>query len=76
MGPVSKTLKIMWTSRGMTQKALFEKYNEITGSTFSRQSFSLKLKKDAIKVTEFQTMCDILGYELVITEKTNGEDGV
>lgn len=69
MRDIRKTLRIMMASRNYTMSKLCQEFNEKTGATYSKQSWSYKINKEAIKLNEFIVMCDILGYSIEVEDK-------
>ena len=68
LGIVRDTVAAILSDREMTQQMLREIFNERTGATFAKQSFSYKLVKENLRMPEIQEILDILGYEMQILD--------
>lgn len=68
VGPVKETLSLMCLQRQVSQREVMDIFNERYGTTYVRQSFSRKVTKDSISVSDFQKTIDILGHEFNILD--------
>lgn len=73
MKNIKLTIKTMMASRGFTMEQLRKEFNERTGKNYVQQSFSYKINKETIKVSELIVICQILGYNLFIEDANTHE---
>lgn len=64
--PLKETLKRLFESKGMSQDAVRREYCARTGDTIGQTGFSTKVTREIMRVTELQTVADILNYDVVI----------
>lgn len=55
----------------MLQRTLSEKLNVKMNKTTKQSNFSCKLKREHLTYKELKYICEILGYDLLITKKNN-----
>ncbi len=62
-------LRLVMAKGHVTQKILLEKMEKQKGYTIPQSTFSCKIKRNGLKLSEFQDICSILGYELILKQK-------
>ena len=62
-------LRLVMAKGHVTQKILLEKLEKQKGYTIPQSTFSCKIKRNGLKLSEFQDICSILGYELFLKQK-------
>jgi len=63
-------LRLVMAKGHITQKILLEMIKKHTGQDIPQSTFSCKIKRDGLKLSEFQNICKILGYEILLKRKT------
>ena len=58
-------------SNGFTITDIAEELNKRTGTEFTMQNLSNKIRRESLKYTEILEIADILGYEIVWNRKSN-----
>lgn len=53
----------------VTQKILLDKLEQQKGCSIPQSTFSCKIKRNGLKLSEFQDICNILGYEIILKQK-------
>lgn len=61
-------LKILTAREGTTQASIINKLKE-KGIVIPQPTFSNKIKRNALKVTELQKICELYGYELMLGQR-------
>lgn len=69
MFDIPKAIKVMRAARRYTLVRLTEEYNKRTGANYTNQGLSYKINHDALKLSEFFVICDILGYDFIVEDK-------
>ena len=52
----------------ITQKILLEKLNKICNEKIPQSTLSSKIRRNALKISELQKICKLLGYSIYIKE--------
>lgn len=60
-------IKFLTSRKRITQKELVKMLKK----TLLEGTFSGKLAREALKVSELQNICDVLGFEIILQEKNN-----
>ena len=63
-------VKLIAVTRGISLRKLIGKIAEKNHSSDCYSSFYAKLKKETIKFSEIKSIADILGYEIIFTDKS------
>lgn len=61
-------LKILTARDCTTQTSIINKLKE-KGITIPQPTFSNKIRRNALKVTELQQICELYGYELMLGQR-------
>ena len=59
-------LRLVMAKGHITQKALLEKLENNSNLSIPQSTFSCKIRRNAVKLSEFQKICKILGYSINI----------
>ena len=62
-------MRLVMAKGHITQKVLLEKIKQETGATIPQSTFSCKLRRNSLKLEEFQEICKILGYSIKLELK-------
>lgn len=62
-------LRLVMAKGHVTQKILLEKLEKQKGHSVPQSTFSCKIKRNGLKLSEFQDICNILGYEIILKQK-------
>lgn len=62
-------LRLVMAKGRVTQKVLLKKIEELKGYSIAQSTFSCKIKRNGLKLSEFQDICSILGYEIILKQK-------
>ncbi|MBQ8458504.1 hypothetical protein IJ541_00215 [bacterium] len=63
-----KEVKIMLSKKAWTMKMLANKLSEASGKFYSPQNLNYRLAQNKLKLYEMGYICQILGFELEISE--------
>jgi len=64
-------MRLVMAKGHITQKILLEKLQDKTGEAIPQSTFSCKIRRNALKLEEFQNICKILGYSVSIDRITD-----
>ena len=64
-------VKFLINRKGMTQKNVIPLIAEKLKTKITPQSFSERAKRNNLRISELQAICDILGFDLVLQERKN-----
>lgn len=62
-------LRLVMAKGRITQKILLEMIKDQTGEDIPQSTFSCKIKRNGLKLSELQKICKILDYEIIIKKK-------
>lgn len=62
-------MRLVMAKGHITQKVLLKKLKQETGATIPQSTFSCKLRRNSLKLEEFQEICKILGYSIKLELK-------
>lgn len=62
-------LRLVMAKGHITQKILLEMIKDQTGEDIPQSTFSCKIKRNGLKLSELQKICKILDYEIIIKKK-------
>ncbi len=62
-------LRLVMAKGHVTQKILLDKLEQQKGYSIPQSTFSCKIKRNGLKLSEFQDICNILGYEIILKQK-------
>ena len=62
-------LKILTARDYSTQASVIKKLKEQCGVVIPQPTFSNKVKRDGLKVSELQKICDLYGFDLALCPK-------
>ncbi|MCM1339307.1 MAG: hypothetical protein NC191_06525 [Muribaculaceae bacterium] len=61
-------MRLVMAKGHITQKVLLERLKKSDGQTIPQSTFSCKVRRNALKLEEFQQICQILGYSIRIEQ--------
>ncbi len=59
-------MRLVMAKGRITQKSLLEILKNETGDDIPQSTFSCKIRRNGLKLSEFQRICKILGYKILI----------
>ena len=59
-------MRLVMAKGHITQKVLLEQIKNIAGDNIPQSTFSCKIRRNALKLAEFQQICKLLGYTVNI----------
>lgn len=59
-------IRLVMAKGHITQKILLEALKNDKGENIPQSTFSCKIRRNALKLAEFQSICKILGYSISI----------
>lgn len=59
-------MRLVMAKGHITQKILLENIKKQTGADIPQSTFSCKIRRNSLKLSEFQQICKILGYSVNI----------
>ena len=62
-------LRLVMAKGHITQKILLDLLKNQTGEDIPQSTFSCKIKRNGLKLSEFQKICNVLGYEILLKRK-------
>ena len=62
-------LRLVMAKGHITQKILLDLLKNQTGEAIPQSTFSCKIKRNGLKLTELQEICNVLGYEILLKRK-------
>ena len=62
-------LRLVIAKGHITQKILLEMIKNQMGEEIPQSTFSCKIKRNGLKLSEFQNICKLLGYEIFLKRK-------
>lgn len=57
-------MRLVMAKDHVTQKVLLEKLKDLNGEAIPQSTFSCKIRRNALKLDEFQKICKLLGYSI------------
>ena len=57
-------MRLVMAKGHVTQKMLLENLKKTDGEAIPQSTFSCKIRRNALKLEEFQKICQILGYSI------------
>ncbi len=57
-------MRLVMAKGHITQKMLLESLKKTDGQSIPQSTFSCKIRRNALKLEEFQQICQILGYSI------------
>ncbi len=64
-------MRLVMARGHVTQKMLLADLKDEDGNTIPQSTFSCKIRRNALKLAEFQQVCKLLGYEISIEPVKN-----
>ena len=64
-------MRLVMATGHITQKLLLKNLKDQTGQDIPQSTFSCKIRRNALKLAEFQTICKILGYSIKLEKREN-----
>lgn len=64
-------IRLVMAKGHITQKLLLSMLSEKTGEKLLQSTFSSKIKRDGLKLCEFQRICKLLGYNILLERIDN-----
>ncbi len=62
-------MRLVMAKGHITQKVLLDMLREKNGIEISQSTFSCKISRNGLKLSEFQQICNILGYDISLQLK-------
>ena len=62
-------IKFLINRKGLTQKSVIPLIAEKISAKITPQSFSERQKRNNLRISELQAICDILGFDLIVKER-------
>ena len=59
-------MRLVMAKGHVTQKMLLEALKKQIGEDIPQSTFSCKIRRNSLKLAEFQTICNLLGYVIKI----------
>lgn len=59
-------MRLVMARGHITQKILLESLKSDSGDLIPQSTFSCKIRRNALKLSEFQSICKLLGYSISI----------
>ena len=59
-------MRLVMAKGHITQKMLLEALEENSGEDLPQSTFSCKIRRNTLKLSEFQSICKVLGYTIKI----------
>ncbi len=59
-------MRLVMAKGHITQKILLKNLKDKTGLDIPQSTFSCKIRRNALKLAEFQNICELLGYSISI----------
>lgn len=67
----SDIMRLVMAKGHITQKVLLKSFKELTGVDIPQSTLSCKIKRNGLKLSEFQNICKILGYKIRLERLTD-----
>ena len=64
-------MRLVMAKGHITQKLLLKNLKDQNGQDIPQSTFSFKIRRNALKLAEFQTICKILGYSIKLEKREN-----
>ncbi len=64
-------MRLVMAKGHITQKLLLKNLKDPNGQDIPQSTFSCKIRRNALKLAEFQTICKILGYSIKLEKREN-----
>ncbi|MBS6603779.1 MAG: hypothetical protein KH301_08500 [Brachyspira sp.] len=64
-------MRLVMAKGHITQKLLLKNLKDQNGQDIPQSTFSCKIRRNALKLAEFQTICKILGYSIKLEKREN-----
>lgn len=61
-------MRLVMAKGHVTQKMLLKKLEELNGEAIPQSTFSCKIRRNALKLDEFQKICKLLDYTIKIEQ--------
>jgi len=62
-------LRLVMAKGHITQKVLLKNLGALTGEEIPQSTFSCKIRRNGLKLEEFQKICNLLGYSIHLKRK-------
>lgn len=62
-------MRLVMAKGHITQKVLLDMLKESSGIEIPQSTFSCKIRRNGLKLDEFQKICKLLGYDIIIQPK-------
>ena len=59
-------MRLVMAKGHITQKMLLESLKEYSGEDIPQSTFSCKIRRNSLKLSELQSICKVLGYAISI----------
>ncbi|MBQ8459000.1 hypothetical protein IJ541_02730 [bacterium] len=66
-------MRLVMAKGHITQKILLKGLENQTGQIIPQSTFSCKIRRNALKLEEFQNICKLLGYSVNIERISEGQ---
>ncbi|MDE6137923.1 MAG: hypothetical protein K2F57_00465 [Candidatus Gastranaerophilales bacterium] len=57
-------MRLVMAKDHITQKVLLNRIKDLTGEDMPQSTFSCKIRRNTLKLNEFQKICKLLGYSI------------
>lgn len=64
----NEILHLVMAKGHITQKSLLETFTDKNGKSIPQSTFSSKIQRNSLKISELQQICKILGYTIHINK--------
>lgn len=64
-------MRLVMAKGHITQKLLLKNLKDQNGQDIPQSTFSCKIRRNALKLAEFQTICKLLGYSIKLEKREN-----
>ena len=62
-------MRLVMAKGRITQKILLDMLKDVNGEEMPQSTFSCKIRRNGLKLSEFQQICKILGYDVILKRK-------
>lgn len=59
-------MRLVMARGHITQKILLDSIKKDTGAEIPQSTFSCKIRRNGLKLSEFQQICKLLGYNIIL----------
>lgn len=61
-------MRLVMAKDHVTQKVLLDRLKNLTGEDIPQSTFSCKIRRNTLKLAEFQKICKLLGYAIKLEQ--------